>query len=114
MDLWGAFECTRLVQTVLHLKTCLLGHQENSIDDNFVSEAGCASSPVMRILLNCDLPPGTLQSTQGTSALQFSTLSSNLDLTFGKELIWCIISFFVLRIIRFERQCHIKIGLYFG
>ena len=36
MDFWGAFECTRLVKTVLHLKTGLLGNQENSIDHNFV------------------------------------------------------------------------------
>ena len=36
MDCWGAFECTRLVETLHHLKTCLLGNQENSIDHNFV------------------------------------------------------------------------------
>ena len=36
MDCWGAFECTRLVETVLHLKTVSIGPQENYTVDNFV------------------------------------------------------------------------------
>ena len=36
MDLQGAFEFTRLVEAVLHLKTGNIGPQENYTADNFV------------------------------------------------------------------------------
>ena len=37
MDCWGAFECTILVGTVLHLETGKIGPQENYTLDKFVS-----------------------------------------------------------------------------
>ena len=36
MDRWGAFECTILVETVLHLETGKIGPQENYNVDKFV------------------------------------------------------------------------------
>ena len=52
MDFWGAFECTILVETVLHLKTGLLGNQENSMDHNFVASDQCLCS-VLAVISFC-------------------------------------------------------------
>ena len=63
MDFWGAFECTRLVETVLHLKTGLLGNQENSIEHNFVTQqmpmkwTSTVVTLVARQVVSCWLKP---------------------------------------------------------